>query len=352
MNIKRLIHKFLTTLLPLSVAAFLCTQNASALTFPAGWVVDNSISGPYFRFLNNGNGSQFGPWIINNGYSPAGTGWRGVSGFELRDSDNTNLVIPGNSIYSIQLTMRNCGLTGWQPGTDYDYIRYIGADVQMANHYQLVRGDTNITTLYFYSARSQAVQPSTLAFGMAFNCNTPNNGDAWLRVNSFTTFSKPVSSGGGSSIDYTSAIQDVVSAVNDLDTSLSSLETQIVALNTKIQNQTQQQQTQYEQPRTEANNANNSAGTQGSASSSDAAQTGSTLLSGVTALVSALNVTPASSCVIDMDLGIADFGEADLCHLSPPPAFQVISSLVVIGFAVPLALAAAHKMIELFRSFA
>lgn len=339
MNFKRIIHKFITTLPLLLVAVFSCTQNASAITFPNGWVSSTNISTPYFRMLV---GNSFTPWATQVLYEFRNSGYLVVSGLELKNTDNTQFLLPANSIYAIDVTTIGCSFRGYRPGTDYSWANFIGYDAQDYTD------RTNIV-LYFYNGNGgQAVSPNPFNLGISFSCAA--NGQ--LQVNSFVAFSPAAGGGSSSTVDYTQAIRDVQSAVEDLRLDFSSLETQIVALNTKLENQSQQQRTQYEQPRTEANNANNSAGSQGSSSSSDAAQTGSTLLSGVSALVSALNVSPASSCVIDMDLGIADFGEADLCHLSPPPAFQVISSLVVIGFAVPLALAAAHKMIELFRSFA
>lgn len=341
-KIKYLLHKFLTTLLPLSVVAFLCTQNASALSMPNGWVSSTNISSPYFRVLVESN---FTPWATETMYKINNSGWTNLNGIEIRNTDQTQFLLPANSIYAIQVNTTNCVFKGYHPGTDYAWANFIGYDLQTYNYQSL---QIHSRTFYFYNGNGgQAVSPNPMNLGLSYGCTA----SAEIQVMSFVAFSPASGGGGGSSIDYTQAIRDVQTAVEDLQLDFSSLETQIIALNTKIQNQTQQQQTQYEQPRTEANNANTSAGTSGSTSASDAQNTGSTLLSGVTALVGALNVSPASSCVIDMDMGIADFGEADLCHLSPPPAFQVISSLVVIGFAVPLSLAAAHKMIELFRSF-
>lgn len=86
-------------------------------------------------------------------------------------------------------------------------------------------------------------------------------------------------------------------------------------------------------------------------SSSDASASGTTLLAAAQSFVGALTSATPSNCNLDMDLGNLDLGNANLCSISPPPAFQVISSIVLIGFCVPLSIATAKKMVSLFRSF-
>ena len=342
---------YISCLLALALVAIsLCPQNASAYSFPTGWVVNTTQAAPYFRLYVNNNWSA---WATGNGVSPAGTGWRTISGFEMKNSDNTALTIPAKSIYSIQVITRNCGSNGFRPAGEDDrsYMKLIGMESNSLNNIDIVRGDGVLTTFWFFSDADQAFTPSSWYIPLNYSCNAQANGDAWLQVVDFTTYKPIEGAGNGSNVDYTSAIQDVVDAINDLNTDFSSLETQIIALNQKIQTQTTQEQQHYEQPRTEAQNAQGSANTNGSASASDAENRGQTLLGALGSLISALRVSPSASCVIDMDLGNVDFGQADLCALSPPQEFQIISSLVVIGFAVPLSLAAAHKMINLFRSF-
>lgn len=332
---------FAFLLLPLLtfVAASLKVHDASSLSMPNGWVSSTNISTPYFRYLmSNGN---FTAWSTQVMYEFNNSSVLTISGVELKNTNQTQFLLPANSIYAITMQSEKCVFRGYRPGTDYNWANFIGFETGSGN------GRDNWTFYFFNGNGGQAVSPNPMNLGLSFNCQT----GAQLQVSSFVAFS-PASGGGGSSIDYSSALHDILDAVEDLNTTYSSLETQIVALNTKIQQQTAQQQQQYEQPRTEATNAQTGAGTSGSASASDAATQGGTLLQGVTALVSALNVSPKSTCVIRLDLGNADFGDADLCSLQPPPGFQVISSLVVIGFAVPLSLAAAHKMVELFEGFA
>lgn len=89
----------------------------------------------------------------------------------------------------------------------------------------------------------------------------------------------------------------------------------------------------------------------GDKSSSDASAQGSTLLAAFQSFIGALTSASPSNCVLNMDLGNLDLGSANLCSISPPPAFQIISSVVLIGFCVPLSIATAKKVISLFRSF-
>lgn len=89
----------------------------------------------------------------------------------------------------------------------------------------------------------------------------------------------------------------------------------------------------------------------GSQSASDATSSGSTLLGGFQSLVGALTSASPSDCVINADIGDFKMGNVDLCQVDPPPAFQAISSIMVIGFVVPLSIATTRKFLGLFRSF-
>lgn len=97
--------------------------------------------------------------------------------------------------------------------------------------------------------------------------------------------------------------------------------------------------------------AQDTADADSSSSSQQATSSGTTLLSGFQAFLGALTGASPSNCVINADMGNMNLGSIDLCQLDPPPAFQAISSIMVIGFTVPLSLALGKKMIALFRSF-
>lgn len=108
---------------------------------------------------------------------------------------------------------------------------------------------------------------------------------------------------------------------------------------------------QREEDRQDMENAQGDANTDGTASQTQATGQGQTLLQAFISFVNAITNASPGNCNLNMNTGFIDFGMVNLCALSPPPAFQVISSIVVIGFAVPLSINASKKMIELFRSF-
>lgn len=114
---------------------------------------------------------------------------------------------------------------------------------------------------------------------------------------------------------------------------------------------TDQQQEFREQDQQDMQDAQDDSQNAGDSSSQEASDTGQTLLQAFISFVGAIASATPSNCNINMNTGFIDFGIVDLCQLNPPPAFQVISSIVVIGFAVPLSISASKKMIELFRSF-
>lgn len=109
--------------------------------------------------------------------------------------------------------------------------------------------------------------------------------------------------------------------------------------------------TQSEAERDELSDAQDDAEDTADAQGSQAQSRGTTILQAFISFVNALrNVTP-SNCNIDMDLGNLDLGVVNLCSLSPPAEFQAISSILLIGFCVPLSISTARKIIALFRSF-
>lgn len=109
--------------------------------------------------------------------------------------------------------------------------------------------------------------------------------------------------------------------------------------------------TQSEAEREELSDAQDDAEDTADAQGSQAESRGTTILQAFISFVNALrNVTP-SNCNIDMDLGNLDLGVVNLCSLSPPAEFQAISSILLIGFCVPLSISTARKIIALFRSF-
>lgn len=141
---------------------------------------------------------------------------------------------------------------------------------------------------------------------------------------------------------YSSAVSldDIIKSISGSD-----------SIKSSIDEQTQQDQEHWEQAQDTFDDAQDDADSDSDSSSQQATSSGTTLLSGFQSFLGALTGASPSNCVISADLGNMDLGNIDLCELDPPPAFQAISSIMVIGFTVPLSLALGKKMIALFRSF-
>lgn len=86
-------------------------------------------------------------------------------------------------------------------------------------------------------------------------------------------------------------------------------------------------------------------------SQEDAENTGTTLLAAFSSFVTAITSASPSNCNLLMNMGNLNLGNVNLCQLSPPAEFQVIASIFLILFCVPLSIATARKVISLFRSF-
>ena len=108
---------------------------------------------------------------------------------------------------------------------------------------------------------------------------------------------------------------------------------------------------QKDEAQQEFQDTQDDAGSDSDSSSQQATSSGTTLLAGFQSFLGVLTGASPSNCVINADMGNMNLGSIDLCELDPPPAFQAISSIMVIGFTVPLSLALGKKMIALFRSF-
>lgn len=116
------------------------------------------------------------------------------------------------------------------------------------------------------------------------------------------------------------------------------------AINNSIEEQKQQSEQDFQDTQDDAQDSADD-------SADEAESSGSTLLGAFTSFLGALTNQSATTCVINADIGRFRMGNVDLCELDPPPAFQAISSIMVIGFTIPLSLALGRKMISLFRSF-
>lgn len=110
-------------------------------------------------------------------------------------------------------------------------------------------------------------------------------------------------------------------------------------------------ESQQKKEREELEDTQSDAETSADDSSDDAESQGTTLLAAFSAFVTAITSASPSNCNLDMDLGNLDLGVVNFCQLSPPASFQAIASIFMILFFVPLSIATARKVINLFRSF-
>ena len=106
-----------------------------------------------------------------------------------------------------------------------------------------------------------------------------------------------------------------------------------------------------DQDRSDIESQSSTIDSSGESSQQSAQNTGTTLLAAFSSFVTAITSASPSNCNIDMDLGNLDLGIVNFCTLSPPPEFQVLGSIFLILFCVPLSIATARKVISLFRSF-
>lgn len=152
--------------------------------------------------------------------------------------------------------------------------------------------------------------------------------------------------------DYSAQLNDIKNAINQMaqNSSMSGVIEQQQETNEKLDEQNERNQ----QIDDGLEQAQSDGDTNADSATSDAQSTGTTLLQAFIDMVGAITGASPSNCVINGNMGIGNFtlGNIDLCDLDPPPAFQVISSLVVIGLAVPLALSAYNRLVGLLRSFA
>lgn len=151
--------------------------------------------------------------------------------------------------------------------------------------------------------------------------------------------------------DDTAGIRDDIyntrQAVSAIQSAIGDLSTQQQATNDKLDRQWQQEQDDRDDLTDQQQDISDDADD----SAQQAETTGTTLLGAFSSFVGALTNASPTNCVIDMDMGNLDLGEVDLCQLSPPQPIPTIASIMLIAFCVPLSLATATKMINLFRSF-
>lgn len=123
-----------------------------------------------------------------------------------------------------------------------------------------------------------------------------------------------------------------------------------------INNQTDQQKDFRDQDKSDMQDAQNSANNSGEDAQADSERATGSLMDGLTGFVNAVKDANASKCTLTLNTnygGTTKFGlgEVDLCQLSPPLSFQIISSVVIIGFSIPVFIAGIKLLLTLTWSF-
>lgn len=221
-----------------------------------------------------------------------------------------------------------------------------------------VTQDITNTSLYynFYFKNNNSSSIRLYSTGLNFSV-----GDSELALNTqaIQSFNRDVSSYIGSVVSSINANgNDLESAITSLNNDFNSFRTntynQLNSIDSNVSNiweYLQDKQDQDEEDRDNIEEQSSDIDSESSDSSSDAEQQGTTLLGAFSAFVTALTSASPSNCVLDMDLGNLDLGNVDFCTLSPPQPVPTIASIFLILFCVPLSIATAKKVINLFRSF-
>lgn len=158
----------------------------------------------------------------------------------------------------------------------------------------------------------------------------------------------------GYSLVLTTLVSDGSYYTNGSATDLSPIINQnntIINQNNETNQYLSDQAQKDQQDRDDLEDASDDASSGANSAQSQAQTAGTTLLKAFSDFVGAITNASASDCIIDADMGNLDLGEIDLCQLSLPQPFQILASLTVIGFCVPLSIATAKKLIALIRSF-
>lgn len=159
-----------------------------------------------------------------------------------------------------------------------------------------------------------------------------NNSENWTQAEKTTLFNR---------------LNDIAGATSNTSSNIVTLLQEVQEINDKLDDTTDQEQEDRDNIEQQSSSTESSAAD----SAQDAESTGTTLLGAFSAFVSALTNASPSNCNIDMDLGNLDLGVVNLCQLDLPQPIPSIASIMLILFCVPLSIATARKVINLFRSF-
>lgn len=324
---KKVIHKLF--ILIIGTIAVLCPcGNAFAIenvSNPDGGI---NVPTPYFRLLLNNSWTDWLKGDYNLGKNQFRIDQIRVSG----DKSNTLGVFPYGR-QTVYLRTQNCVFldAAYKSGWSFEGVQIYNEKLHVANDYY----DKPIA-IYALTYRNNAGNVSSIdsAFNAHFYCTWDTSTELQPSIDVLTVATYPPT------LSYTEQLNQIKSTLENIKNNSS---------NSAI---IDQQQDFRDQDKSDMQDAQGDASTSGDDSASEANSQGQTLLQAFISFVQMLGNISPGSCSITLNTGYGfNLGNLDLCSISPPSSFQIISSLVAIGFFVPLSLACGRKIIELFRSF-
>lgn len=152
-----------------------------------------------------------------------------------------------------------------------------------------------------------------------------------------------------------SQAQTLMNRLNYINTGVDDISADVQSIVDAINEQNEREEEQQQQEQEDRDNLESqSSQASGDADSSqaDVENLGGNFADYIGGIATALGASP-TDCKFRANFGIGNFdaGEVDLCQLSLPTEFQIIGSILLIAFVVPLAWATLNKIIALIRSF-
>lgn len=118
-----------------------------------------------------------------------------------------------------------------------------------------------------------------------------------------------------------------------------------------INDQTKKEEEQRKKDEDNLNKAQSNSNSSSDSSSSDAESSGKNFIQTIQAFVDTVNNSTASDCRLSLDMGIANFGEADLCAVSLPQPVKIIATFTLAGLVLVMCAHFVKELIVIFRSF-
>lgn len=274
-------------------------------------------------YYSNSDG-QIQPTLLNSGATQF---------YDLKSTINLDFVKDNYYVFGIGLRS-NGGITGitWNHNTNSNFtiVKWDSLNTELYNRYPYCETYQQYNTSWRCIGSTEPYY-TVQWYEITLKANITGSYPLYLGSNSGYLLTLP---SGTSGINFKVLTTDVIE-YEYYDTN---------AAQSEMNEKDNQDRDNIEQQSSETDSAS-------SDSSSDAEATGTTLLGAFTAFVGALTNAQPSNCNIDMDLGNLDLGVVNLCQLSLPQPIPTIASIMLILFCVPLSIATARKVINLFRSF-